>query len=218
MTTTKGWEWEKANQTPWLKPSEDSYYQANKWSESGFKNILDLGAGLGRHSIFFAKQGFNVSAIDISDYAINNLIQWAERENLDIDVKIGDMISLPYCDSSFDCIFANHVISHTDTAGAKKVISEIVRVLKPGGEIYTSMCSKESMEFKKSGSIKVDENTIIRNEDGPEKDVPHFYVNCDDILSLFYNFYVEKIRHIDYCYQDSQRYDSKYYYINARKK
>jgi len=218
MVNSKGWEWEKANQSPWLKPTEDSYYFASKWSELGFKKVLDLGAGLGRHSIFFAQQGFNVSAIDLSDYGMNNLKEWADKENLNIDIKIGDMMALPYADNSIDCVFAYHVISHTDTMGAKKVISEIDRVLKPGGEIYTSMCSKESWDFKDSGFPKADENTVINKAEGPEKDIPHFYANLDDILNLFFNFKIEKVRHIDYCYLNSEKQDCKYYYVNGSKK
>lgn len=98
MVESKGWKWEKANWSPWLKPTDDVYYLANIWSELGFKKVLDLGAGLGRHSIFFAQQGFNVSAIDISDYGVNHLKEWAKKEDLDIDAKIGDMVSLPYED------------------------------------------------------------------------------------------------------------------------
>ncbi|HCQ89225.1 MULTISPECIES: class I SAM-dependent methyltransferase [unclassified Clostridium] len=218
MVNSKGWEWEKVNQSPWLKPTEDSYYLSNKWLELDFKNILDLGAGLGRHSIFFAKQGFSVSAIDLSDYGMNNLKEWAEKESLNIDIRVGDMNALPYADDSFDCVFAYHVISHTDTLGAKKVISEIERVLRQGGAIYTSMCSKEAWDFAKAGFPKIDENTVINKEDGPEKDVPHFYANRQDILNLFHNFDIEKIRHIDYCYLNGKKQDSKYYYINARKK
>jgi len=218
MVDSKGWEWENANQSTWLKPTDDVYYLANKWSESGFEKVLDLGSGLGRHSIFFARQGFEVSAIDISDYGVNYLKEWADKENLDIDVRVGDMVSLPYEDNSFDCAFVYHAISHTDSDGIKKIISEIERVLKQGGEIYTSMCSKESWDYKESGFPKIDENTVINEEDGPEKGVAHFYADLDNILSLFCNFNIEKVRHIDYCYINSQKQDSKYYYINGRKK
>ncbi|WBW95077.1 class I SAM-dependent methyltransferase [Oceanirhabdus sp. W0125-5] len=219
MVDSKGWEWEKANQSPWLKPTDYCYYLANKWSELGYKKVLDLGAGLGRHSIFFAQQGFDVSAIDISDYAVNYLKEWSQRENLDIDIKLGDiMSSLPYADNSIDCIFAYHAISHTDTTGIIKLVSEIERVLKPEGEVYTSMCSKEGWEFVKAGYPKIDENTVIIKEDGPEKDVPHFFANREDILNLFNNFDIQLIRHIDYCYLNSEKSDSKYYYINGRKK
>lgn len=218
MVDSKGWEWEKANQSPWLKPTDDVYYLASKWSELGFKKVLDLGSGLGRHSIFFAQQGFNVSAIDISDYGVNYLKEWARKENIDIDIKLGDMISLPYADNSFDCVFAYHSISHTDTEGTKKIISEIERVLKQSGEVYASVCSKESWEFIKAGYPQIDENTVLNKEDGPDKDVPHFYANREDILSLFHNFDIERIRHIDYCYINNKKQDNKYYYINGCKK
>lgn len=218
MVDSKGWEWEKAKKSPWLKPTDDVYYLANKWSGLGFKKILDLGSGLGRHSIFFAQQGFNVSAIDISDYGVNYLKEWAKKENMDIDIKLGDMISLPYAANSFECVFAYHSISHTDTEGTKKIIREIERVLKQGGEVYTSMCSKESWEFAKAGYPKIDENTVLNKEDGPDKDVAHFYANREDILSLFHNFDIERIRHIDYCYINNEKQDNKYYYINGCKK
>lgn len=148
MTISKGWEWEKENNPIWLSPSEESYYLENRWKEAGFTNILDFGCGLGRHSILFAKNGFKVSSFDLSVEAVKHLEKWAERENLKIDTKVTDMLSLPYADNFFDCIFAFHVISHTDTEGMKIIISEIKRVLKSGGEIYLTLCSKDTWHSK----------------------------------------------------------------------
>ena len=82
MVQSKGWHWEVADKSNWLKPAEDSYYLANKWREKEYKTILDLGSGLGRHSIFFAQQGFTVSSIDISEYGVNHLKSWANNESL----------------------------------------------------------------------------------------------------------------------------------------
>ena len=218
MVESKGWEWEKVNQSPWLKPTDDVYYLANKWSEVGYQRVLDLGAGLGRHSIYFAKQGFQVSAIDLSEYGMEHLTTWASKEGLDIDARVGDMVSLPYEDNFFDCVFAYHSMSHTDTEGLKKAISEIERVLKPGGELFNSLCSKASSEFTESGFPHIDENTIINKEDGPEYDVPHFYADREDILNLHHHFDIERVRHIDYCVINNQKIDCKYYYINGRLK
>ena len=94
------------------------------------KDFLDLGCGLGRHSVLFAKNGFNVSCFDISEEAINRTKQWCEEENLKCNYKVGDMLLLPYKDNSFDCILCRNVISHTDTEGIKKIIKELKRVLK----------------------------------------------------------------------------------------
>jgi SAM-dependent methyltransferase len=215
MAEPKGWDWKNANQSPWLKPTEDSYYLSNKWKEKGYKSILDLGTGLGRHAIYFSKQGFNVYAIDISEYGINHLNTWADNESVSVDTKIGDMESLPYKDNMFDCLFAYHVISHADSTGVKRVISEIKRVLRTGGEVLLSFCSKESWSFTESNFPKTDENTVINQLEGPEYGVPHFYCDLDDILNLLCDFEIEKIRHIDYCYMNSTKQTNKYYYVNA---
>lgn len=99
---------------PELKPVDNCICLASKWRESGRIDLLDLGTGLGRNAIYFAKQGFNVTAMDISGYAIDYLKKWAIKENVSIKADVGDMLCLPYPDHSFDCIFAYHVISHTD--------------------------------------------------------------------------------------------------------
>jgi 2-polyprenyl-3-methyl-5-hydroxy-6-metoxy-1,4-benzoquinol methylase len=66
VTETKAWDWTAAKEKVWLEPSEESYYLVNRWKTQGRKSILDLGCGLGRHSILFAKNGFDVSAMDLS--------------------------------------------------------------------------------------------------------------------------------------------------------
>jgi SAM-dependent methyltransferase len=216
MVQSKGWHWEVADKSIWLKPTEDSYYLANKWKEKGYKTILDLGSGLGRNSIYFAQQGFSVSSIDISEYGVNHLKSWANNENLEINIKLGDILSLDFPDNCFDCVFAYHVISHTDTIGIKKIISEIERCTKSKGEIYVSFSSKEHTVFLAEDAQRADENTIFKTEE-PEVGVPHFHVNLHDIVSLLQNFDIEKIRHIQYCNLDNLGDTAKYiyYYVNA---
>jgi len=216
MTISKAWDWGKESCPIWLQPSEESYYIAQQWKDKNFKKVLDFGCGLGRHSIFFAKQGFDVSAFDLSVEATEHLKSWAEKENLSIDIINADMLQLPYYDNSFDAIFAYHVISHTDSVGIKKIINEISRVLKIGGEVFLTLCSKESWSFKDAGYPRVDENTVIKTDEGPEKGVPHFYVSLDDIFNLFANYDIERIRYIDDCYFSGKKQNCKHYYIFAR--
>lgn len=215
MTVSKAWDWDKELSPIWLEPSEESYFVAQQWKDKNVVNILDFGCGLGRHSIYFAKQGFNVSAFDLSEEATAHLKLWAKKENLSIDITNADMIELPYDDNSFDAVFAYHVISHTDSLGMKKIISEISRVLKKDGEIYLTLCSKETWSFKDAGYPKLDENTVVKTDEGPEKGIPHFYVTLDDILTLFDNYNIERIRHIDDCYFYGKRQNSKHYFIYA---
>ena len=216
MCVSKAWDWNQEKDLCWLLPSEESYYIAQRWKTKGIEKVLDFGCGLGRHSIFFANHGFDVNAFDLSAEGTEHLKQWAEKEQLSIDVKVGDMQELPYPTHSFDAIFAYHVISHTDSLGIRKILKEISRVLKPGGEVYMTFCSKETWSYRDAGYPQYDANTVIKTDDGPEKGVFHFYVDLDDIIALLFDFEIESIRHIDDCYLAGHRQNSKHYFVLAR--
>ncbi|MDF2542404.1 MAG: SAM-dependent methyltransferase [Herbinix sp.] len=214
MVESKGWEWNLADQKIWTEPCEESYYYASKWKKENCHSVLDLGCGLGRHSILFAKHGYKVTALDISKEGIEYLKQWQRQENVDILCKIADMKQLPFSNDAFDCIFAYHSISHTDSEGISQIISEISRVLKPEGKIFLTLCSKETWSFTEASFKRIDENTVIKT-DGPEINVPHFYVNLEDIEKLFHQYSINRIRHIDDCYFNGRKQNNKHYYIEA---
>ena len=185
----KGWDWKENKDNYWLIPDNDVYFLSEHFKQKGFKKILDLGVGLGRHSIFFAQKGFDVSGIDISEYAVNRLKVISDKNNLNIDVRQANMLKLPFDDNNFDAVFSYNVIYHTDTKGFDIVLSEIKRVLRSGGEFYFTMISKNSWTFSspEAPTRRIDENSIYIDGKESEIDVPHFYVNLDDIKRLFSN-------------------------------
>lgn len=185
----KGWDWKENKDNYWLIPDNDVYFLSEHFKQKGFKKILDVGVGLGRHSIFFAQKGFNVSGIDISEYAVNRLKEISDKNNLNIDVRQANMLKLPFDDNNFDAVFSYNVIYHTDTKGFDIVLSEIKRVLRSGGEFYFTMISKNSWTFSspEAPTRRIDENSIYIDGKESEIDVPHFYVNLDDIKRLFSN-------------------------------
>ena len=124
------------------------------------------------------------------------------------------MHTLPYDDGSFDHVFAYLSISHTDSKGIRKVISEIERVLVPNGAIFITLCSKDTWSFKEANLPILDECTRVKIE-GPEKGIPHVYVDITDIKELLSGFTLTRVRHIDECLIDGKWQNSKHYHIEA---
>ena len=78
--------------------------------------ILDLGCGDGRHALFLAKKGFEVTAIDISTAGIKKLSQLAKRSGVPINTQLADMRQFEFT-SSYDVIIAHgclHLIPRID--------------------------------------------------------------------------------------------------------
>lgn len=222
MSISKGWNWKLVKDDPtcvWKNPSVESYYLVNRWRTEDKFDFLDLGCGIGRHAILFGKNGFNVNCFDISEDAITKTREWAESENMNhFDYKIGDMLELPYEDTSMDCILCRNVISHSDTEGVKKVISEIRRVLRPQGECYLTLGSKETWGFKQTDWPLIDENTRLRMEEGPEWRTPHFYADYELCKELFKDFEIIFINHIEDFYEsEGKTYSSWHYHLLIRK-
>lgn len=215
MIESKGWNWnlvEEDKNSIWKNPSIEAYYLLNRWKNQKKTEFLDLGCGLGRHSILFAKNGFYVYCFDISKEAIERTKRWAEDEKLVLNYYIGDMLNLPYEDASIEAIFCRNVISHTDTEGIKKIINEIRRVLKIEGECYLTLGSKSTWGFNQTDWPAIDENTKLKMEEGPEYKTPHFYADYHLIKELFREFEIKLINHIEDFYEKNDEIYSSYHY------
>ena len=126
MVKSKGWNWKIVKDDlscPWKIPSIESYYLLNRWKNLGFKSFLDLGCGLGRHTVLFASNGFDTYGFDISSDGLNKTKEWLDSLGLNANLVEGDMLSLPYTDESFDSILCRNVISHQDTFVKYKFLS-----------------------------------------------------------------------------------------------
>jgi len=213
MIESKAWNWEIGDREYWRNVSDEFLPVGLRWKERGFKTFLDLGCGLGRHSLLMAGLGFEVSAFDLAEDGLAKLAEEADRQGLDIDMTRGDMLTLPYDDSFFDCVLAFHSMYHTDKMGLIRVISEIGRILKPGGEIYITLNSKESDTWKLFSDRRIDGYTLLRTE-GPEIDVPHTFLDYEDVPVLLAGFEILKIQQI-FDYMDDRKH--AHFFINCKK-
>jgi 2-polyprenyl-6-hydroxyphenyl methylase/3-demethylubiquinone-9 3-methyltransferase len=95
------------------------------------KAVLEVGCGGGLLCEEIARMGFDVNGIDPSENSIRTAIIHAKAGGLRINYEIGTGEALPYRDKSMDIIFCCDVLEHV--RDLSKVISEISRILKPGG-------------------------------------------------------------------------------------
>ena len=96
------------------------------------KKVLELGCGQGRDSLFFASKGLDVTAIDSSEVAIENLTIKAKEMNIDIKLKnISALEGIPYPDNYFDTVYSHmfYNMGFNDNE-LKFLFSESNRVLK----------------------------------------------------------------------------------------
>ena len=155
--------------------------------------VLDLGAGVGRHALAFARMGFSVAALDAAEEGVAEIRRVAGAEGLAIDTHVGMMTALPYPDAHFDHVLSWNVIYHGDEVVLRTTIAEIARVLKPGGTFLGTMLSARRIpvERAKAHGREISRNTWVFESEGDDDKIhPHYFCNGRDLLELFSAFEV----------------------------
>ncbi|MEM1172837.1 MAG: bifunctional 2-polyprenyl-6-hydroxyphenol methylase/3-demethylubiquinol 3-O-methyltransferase UbiG [Cyanobacteria bacterium P01_H01_bin.35] len=96
--------------------------------------VLDVGCGGGFSCEFMAKKGTITYGIDSSATCIEAAQRHSCENSLDINYKVGVAESLPYQENTFDVVICVDVLEHV--SNYRQVVSEIYRVLKPGGIFF----------------------------------------------------------------------------------
>ena len=125
-----------------VSPSAAAIRAAEIFNKKDITNILELGAGQGRDTLFFAQKGFHIQVLDYSQTGLDNIIKKAKTLGVDklITGKIHDVRNpLPFTDEKFGGCFSHMLYCMALTTKELKFLSdEIHRVLKNGGvNIYT---------------------------------------------------------------------------------
>jgi SAM-dependent methyltransferase len=108
--------------------------------------LLDLGTGAGGACAWYmAREGFSVAAIEASPTGLDLARQRFAAERLSVDARLGDIITLPWADGTFDAAVDNVCVCHNSFANCRRIVREVFRVLKPGGRFlsasFTDRCS-----------------------------------------------------------------------------
>jgi SAM-dependent methyltransferase len=112
------------------------------FSAAGVTSVLELGAGQGRDSLFFARSGFRVTALDFSATGVAAIEAKARAEGLggSLEPRVHDCCEpLPAADGCFDACYSHMLYCMALTTAQLEALSrEVWRVLRPGGlQLYT---------------------------------------------------------------------------------
>lgn len=97
--------------------------------------VLDVGCGAGVKSKYLIKKELKVVGIDLSE----KMIEIAKKEAPDAKFLVADITEPLDFDQKFDGIFAQAVLLHIPKKDIKKVISNLVSLLKPKGYLYIAV-------------------------------------------------------------------------------
>lgn len=109
------------------------------------RRVLEVGFGAGTDFTQWLRAGAVVSGIDLTEEAAENLRQRTARYGLPPPEQLhtGDAEHLPFEDGSFDLGYSFGVLHHTPDTG--RAIAELVRVVRPGGEIKIMLYNRHSI-------------------------------------------------------------------------
>ena len=115
--------------TPLATP--ETHWIFSKLGDLKGKKLLDLGCGLGEGSVFFALNGAQVTASDISPEMCNTTQEVARLNGVEVSTLVAsatDLRAIP--DDSFDVVYGANMLHHVEI---ETCIAEVNRVLKSGG-------------------------------------------------------------------------------------
>jgi SAM-dependent methyltransferase len=148
----------------------------------GATRVVDVGAGIGRHALVYARAGFDVQAIDASATGLGELERLARAEHLTIETRIAPFTALPVEDDSVDHVLAWNVLYHGDREIVRTAFAECRRVLRAGGSFQLTMLSKGHRAFGVGREVRPD--TFVDERSVGDKDHPHFYVDAAALTGL----------------------------------
>lgn len=102
------------------------------------RRVLELGCGAAQCSIAFARSGAIAIGVDFSSEQLAHARQLCEREDVKVDLRLGDMADLAFLRAdSVDVVFSTYAFDYVEDLG--RIFRQVHRVLKVGAPLVFSL-------------------------------------------------------------------------------
>jgi SAM-dependent methyltransferase len=132
-----------------LEPSEAVVAAADVFAAAGVTTVLELGAGQGRDTLFLARRGFHVHALDYAPEGLEAVEGHAAATGLGdrVSVEIHDIRQrLPVEDAGVDASYSHMLLCMAlTTPELEGLVADLRRVVRPGGlVVYTARTTDDA--------------------------------------------------------------------------
>jgi len=123
--------------------------------------ILEVGCGSGANLWMMAKEGFVTHGMDSSAKGLDLARQHlGEKWGVTADLRQGSFTELSYENDHFNAVVDVVSLQHLNLKDSRLALSEIARVLKPGGAFFSYRLSDASVKYQSSGGNWIDAVTV----------------------------------------------------------
>jgi len=130
-----------------LKPSSMCYKILQKLPPTKPLRLLDVGCGEGKDAVFFARNGYIVTAFDIADAGVEKTKSLAEMHNVNVNVFKANVLDFRL-DTEFDIIFSSGVFHYISPNIRQELISNYKRNTSIGGiHMFNAFVSKPFIDY-----------------------------------------------------------------------
>lgn len=147
-----------------------------KYLKQGMR-ILDIGAGAGEYSLYFADKGYRVNAVELAD---KNIEEFRRKITGNIDLRQGNALDLSdFEDETFDIVLLFGPLYHLhEESDRNRAIEEAKRVLKNDGTLFVAFINNDMLHYTEWG---YDPDYLLNGEYDKET------FKADDFPFVFFN-------------------------------
>ena len=115
--------------------------------------VLDAGCGYGRNLVYLLREGCEVFALDLEREGVEHVRQLAASLGAGLpaeNFQVGAIEQMPFPDGFADVVICSAVLHFArDEEQFRSMLTELWRVLRPGGMLFSRLGSRIGMDFER---------------------------------------------------------------------